>query len=196
MKTSKKLLILVMALSIGGVILIGCGKKAETPNIDINSSVEAEEQNQGLVTEGENAVDDITDEEIIGEKESSASDKIYFTVVEGLEVPMSMTMDDTILEDAYGIDTSLLASHHIEMGMNRASVSEIAIFELKDKKDIDAIKAGIEKRQQALDEQWSMFLPEQYELVKNSQTVVKDNLVLYVINADANKIVEKFNEIE
>lgn len=197
MKINRKLVALMMTFVIGGVVLTGCGQKTnDKPATEQGTANESENENTDV--EGENQVEEneATNTEVevenYGEQDPSVAKETIFVITDGIETVANADMTEEMFADTYGIDTSLLASYSVQMPMMNVHAEEIAVFEVKDEKDIDAVKAGIEKRQKALEEQWSRYLPEQYELVKASKTVVKGNLVLYVVSAEADQMVAKF----
>lgn len=216
MKLNKKLFMMIMAAALVGTAFVGCGKE-ETPvateqvsTEEKNDEVQQEEIEeteeeetkqevvQDVTEEQEEMTEEIVaDEEVgMGEKDPTPSDEAYFVATNGLDGAMNMTADEEMLVDAYGIDPTILASYRVEMGMNRAAVSEIAVFEVKDEAGIAKVKEGIAKRQKALEEQWESYLEDQYELVKNAQTVINGNMILYVISSDQAQIVEQFNGLQ
>lgn len=181
MKINKKLMAIMMTLAIGGA-LVGCGKTETPPVTPPTEDVAPEVAPEVTPDEGENE-----------ETEASALEGFVTTITDGVELPMQGPMSAEMFADAYGIDTNLLSDYYISMPMMNVHATEIAVFELKDAKDADTIMEGIEKRQKGLEEQWQSYLPDQLELVQNYKTVVKDNMILFVISHDADKIVENFN---
>ena len=53
---------------------------------------------------------------------------------------------------------------------------------------MEDVKAALKARQESLDATWSMYLPEQYELVKNSQTIEKKGFILYAVTEHMDSI--------
>ncbi|MBU3804421.1 MAG: DUF4358 domain-containing protein [Candidatus Cellulosilyticum pullistercoris] len=201
MKINKKLLALMMTFVIGGTVLTGCGQKASTEDTTIEQSTDnSTEESDNNVTDdnatGEETnenVDQNTDESFSAE-DPTVSKETFFVVTDGIELPATVDMPEEMFADTYGIDPELLASYSVNMPMMNVTATEIAVFEVKDEASIEAVKAGIEKRQKALEEQWQSYLPEQLELVQNYKVAVKDNLVLFVISEHADQIVETFEK--
>lgn len=197
MKINKKLMTLIMTLAVGGA-LVGCGSKAPAPETTTPPAVEtpADKPEEGNTeetpVEGEEGVgvEEAPVEE--GTQDPSALAELFFTITNEIELPTQDEMMPEMFADAYGIDTSLLEDYYVSVSMMNVHATEFAIFEVKDEASIDAVKAGIEKRQKALEEQWKSYLPDQYELVQNAQTIVKGNKILFVINENADKVVENF----
>ena len=200
MKINKKLLALMMTFVIGGTVLTGCGQKTQNEDTNVEQSVENNTEDNSEVSE-EEVVDENTEEGVeqntdqsFSAEDPTVSKETFFVVTDGLELPATIDMPEEMFADTYGIDTGLLESYSVNMPMMNVTATEIAVFEVKDEANIDAIKAGIEKRQKALEEQWQSYLPEQLELVQNYKVAVKGNLVLFVISEHADQIVENFEK--
>lgn len=109
-----------------------------------------------------------------------------------LELPSLMAVDDATLSALYGISASDLVSYQCHMPMMAVHATEFFVAEVKDGK-MDAVKAGIAKRQADLVAQWSQYLPDQLELVENYKLVTSGNYVLFAISDQADQAVSIFN---
>ena len=109
-----------------------------------------------------------------------------------LSLPNLTAMDDATLFAMYGINASDLEEYVCMMPLMGVHSTEFFIAKVKDGK-MDTVKAGIAKRQADLDAQWSQYLPEQYELVKNYKLVTNGNYVLFAISEYAGDAVTIFN---
>ena len=109
-----------------------------------------------------------------------------------LSLPNLTAMDDATLSAMYGISASDLEEYVCMMPLMGVHSTEFFIAKVKDGK-MDTVKAGIAKRQADLDAQWSQYLPEQYELVKNYKLVTNGNYVLFAISEYAADAVTIFN---
>ena len=125
------------------------------------------------------------------EVSSLSAAQIFEKTVAGLQLPATMEMDATIIGDMYGIDTSTLKSFKVVAPLMSASITEIAIFEVKDASGIDAVKAGIEKRTGGMD--MSNMYPSLHEAFESRQTVVNGNYVLFAMDDNINTLVANFN---
>lgn len=112
--------------------------------------------------------------------------------ISALELPSMTELDDSLLSSLYGIDAADLVSYECYMLLMGVHATEFFVAEVKDGK-MDTVKAGIAKRQADLDTQWSQYLPEQYELVKNYKLVTNGNYVLFAIGEQADQAVSIFN---
>lgn len=109
-----------------------------------------------------------------------------------LSLPNLTAMDDATLSAMYGINASDLEEYICMMPLMGVHSTEFFIAKVKDGK-MDTVKAGIAKRQADLDAQWSQYLPDQYELVKNYKLVTNGNYVLFAISEYASDAVSIFN---
>ena len=108
------------------------------------------------------------------------------------EMPMMMDLDDDLLQDMYGIDPALLDEYVAKIpGMN-VHATEFFVAKVKDG-NMDAVKNGIESRLNALDQTWSQYLPDQYELVQNAKTVEEGNYILFVVSENADAVASAFS---
>ncbi len=186
MKISKKFVAFLMIMAMGAAA-VGCGKKAETPK-ETPTPIQTPSTETPIV-------EDSTIEEPVGEVDPTVSSDLVFAITDGIEMPAQMPMDRELFADTYGIDETLLESYVVNMPMMNVKANECAVFELKDEKDVQVVLDGIAKRQEALEAQWKSYLPDQLELVQNYKTAVKGNKVLFVIDENAEKIVENFNKL-
>ena len=108
------------------------------------------------------------------------------------ELPSAMDGDAAILSQFYGIDAGDLESYVLKIPMMAVHATEFFIAEVKDGK-MDAVKAGVEKRQADLVAQWSQYLPDQLELVENYKLVTSGNYILFAISEHADAAVTAFN---
>ena len=108
------------------------------------------------------------------------------------ELPSSMDGDAAILSQFYGIDAGDLESYVLKIPMMAVHATEFFIAQVKDGK-MDAVKAGVEKRQADLVAQWSQYLPDQLELVENYKLVTSGNYILFAVSEHADAAVSAFN---
>lgn len=124
--------------------------------------------------------------------ELSAED-VWNAVSAGRELPDFMDLDDGLLSDLYGIDAADLDSYVAKVPMINVKATEFFIAKVKSGK-MDAVKDGVAKRQADLDEQWSMYLPDQLELVRNYKLAESGDYVMFAVTEDADDIVKAFND--
>lgn len=120
---------------------------------------------------------------------SFSADELYSKITADIEFPMQQELDATMLSDVYGIDTSLLKSFKVQTPMMSAHISEVGVFELNNASDAEAVIAGIEQR---ANNAGTMLYPSLQETYDNRQVVTVGNYVLFVMDENADIIVDNF----
>ena len=115
-----------------------------------------------------------------------------WTEISKNEMPALIDLDSDTLSAVYGINSSDLEAYICKMPMMATHATEFFIAKVKDGK-MDTVKAAVEKRQDDLEAQWSQYLPEQLELVKNYKLVTNGNYILFAISDSADAAVTAFN---
>ncbi len=118
----------------------------------------------------------------------------FFSVVEDAyetDLPSFMDLDDETLGDTYGVDPALLDEYVAKIPMMNVHATEFFAAKVKSG-EMDAVLDGINGRLEQLDQTWSNYLPEQYDLVKNHQLVQEGDYVLLVIGTHAEQIAQSF----
>jgi len=95
-------------------------------------------------------------------------------------LPALMELDDEMLRDFYGMDPAWLTAYSCNVPMMNVHATEIFVAHVKDGQ-MENVKAAIEARKASLDATWAMYLPAQYELVKNSITLEQDGYILFAV---------------
>ena len=96
------------------------------------------------------------------------------------KLPAFMELDNEMLKDFYGMDPEWLTAYVCNVPMMNVHATEIFVAHVKDGQ-MDNVKAALDARKASLDAAWSMYLPAQYELVKNSVTLEKDGFILFAV---------------
>lgn len=107
------------------------------------------------------------------------------------ELPGTMELTDEDLQTVYGIDASKLEEYTAQLPLMNVHATEFFIAKVKDG-EMDAVKEGIASRLENVEQTWSQYLPDQYELVKNHQLVEEGNYILFVISDKAEAIADSF----
>lgn len=103
------------------------------------------------------------------------------------QLPAFMELDSETLQAMYGIEPEWLTAYVCQFPMMNVHATEIFIAHVADGQ-MDNVKKAIEDRKASLDATWSMYLPEQYELVKKSETVVNGNYILFAVTEHMDSI--------
>ena len=102
------------------------------------------------------------------------------------------TLGDDVLADFYGIDPADLVEYVWKMPFMNTQATEFFIAQVQPGK-LDTVKSALETRQANLVEQWSQYLPDQLELVKNYKLVTNGDYIMFAIAGCADEAVEEFN---
>ncbi len=130
-----------------------------------------------------------------GEEETSVTTAVmteFYTANEG-NLPAFMALDDDAMRDFYGMDPAWLTEYACNIPMMNVHATEIFVAKVADGQ-MDNVKNAIEARKTALDATWAMYLPAQYELVKNSITVEKGGYILFAVTEYTDSIQSIFEE--
>lgn len=100
--------------------------------------------------------------------------------------------DSEILSALYGIDSADLEEYVCQIPLMNVQATEFFLAKVVDGK-MDTVKAAVQNRQAALEEQWSLYLPEQLELVQNYKLITNGNYILFAVSYEADAVAEIFN---
>lgn len=126
------------------------------------------------------------------EAASLSAEEIFSNITSGMEFPMQMSVDATLLSDLYGIDTSLLESFCVKMPMMSAHISEIGVFKVKDASNVSSIVAGINQRAGNVGQ---CLYPSLLETFESRVITTKGNYILFAMDENASKIEASFNSL-
>lgn len=115
---------------------------------------------------------------------------IMAAIEEKVDLGMVNLSKDDILERNYDINPEDVAEAEVKMAMMNVKSNELAIIKVKDSSKVEDIKKLVEKRGEDLDKQWSTYLADQHELVKNRKIKVIGNYVILIIDKEADQIEE------
>lgn len=100
---------------------------------------------------------------------------------------------DDFVGNVYQIDKSKYEDVLIYGSMMGVHANEIILIKAKDSSGVSEAKKALQNRKSKLIEQWKSYLPEQYELVKQSVITSSGLYVAFVCADSQNKAVSAFN---
>ena len=105
------------------------------------------------------------------------------------------TMDITIdvLSSVYGINTQNVENVIGKMPMMNVQASMYLLIQAKDG-TAETVKSELDQYATKYEEQWSTYLPEQYELVKNRKTGIVGNVVYMIIAENAETLEQEITK--
>ncbi len=114
-------------------------------------------------------------------------------MLEKVEQPVLMELSAEELKDLYNIDSAKLEDYSVRVPMMNIKTNEIAIFKVKEEKDVADIQAALKKRAENVQKQFEQYLPDQYENAKNYKLITKGNYVLLVISDSADELIKVYD---
>lgn len=136
-----------------------------------------------------------------GSTSTPSTDKVdladfYSTVTSSYEMP-GMTLADSQLMDQYFAGLSDVATEQSQVYVNQLTMNmgELALVQVKDKKDVDTVKAIFQARIDSM-AQGGAWYPQCVELwTNNAQVVSNGNYIMMVASEDCDSIVKDFNAL-
>ncbi len=123
---------------------------------------------------------DVTLEELANE--IIASDENYGTL---------FPLEDDYYVNSYGGSTDSMEEHAFYEGFNISSV-RVFLAKAKTEADVAEIEKDFEAARQSVEDIFSTYLPEPYEMAKQGRVVTKGLYVMMVIGPDVDKAQEVF----
>jgi len=127
-----------------------------------------------------------------GKPASMSANDIITAMLEQIEQPVQLEMNDEQLKEFYYMDPDLLADFAVRMPAVNIKTNELAVLKVKDKKSMDEVKKGIEKRAKDVQKMFESYLPDQYENAKNFKIVTEGDYVLFIISESADELEDLF----
>lgn len=129
-----------------------------------------------------------------GETGTAPISEIYLKITSLVELKSPVEMPENFLSQTYGVDTSILDDYMLVISEDATSAETIAILRARDeagaKACSEALKVIVEEKSMEMEN----YLPDQYELVKDSKVNVKGNVAYLVISENAKDILAIIEE--
>ncbi|MEO4051875.1 DUF4358 domain-containing protein [Solibacillus sp. CAU 1738] len=134
-----------------------------------------------------------TDDKTTTIEASHSAKEMTEQMVTEVEQPALMELTEKDLLNLYGLDATKLEDFSVRIPMMNVKTNEIAIFKVKDAKDVAEVEAAVKQRAENVAKQFEHYLPDQYENAKNHKIVTKGNYVLFVISDQADKLITVYD---
>lgn len=108
-------------------------------------------------------------------------------ILTDLEFGSMIPLDDETLKQFYDLDAAILEEYHANVPMMNVTTQEYSVFKVKDLKDVETVKAAIDKRAEAVQKSFEQYLPDQYENAKNYYVDSNGKYLVFVIHGDVEK---------
>ena len=178
--------------------------KKESSKESSSKEESSKETSSKEVSSAVSSAEEVSSEETSSavEEEASASCmSLLETAIDGAELPGMMfyepSMGDAMISELTeyfytGLDVSGLEDFCVGVPMMMVHASEVAIFKPTDAAAAKSVKAAIDARVESLNNVWSTYLPDQYALVEDHRVVEAGDYIIFVVAADADRIVKQF----
>ncbi len=175
----KKLLVLLLA----GALLAGCSSTStpeatETPAVTATPEVTAAPETTETPETPEVSALQATIGEIVSADETLQQAQLQ--------------ADSAVLEQLFYLDSTALeniADYAVYSPFMNTAATEVIVLEAVEGQ-VSVAEEVIEKRLVDLDANWSTYLPDQYELVKNATVITEGNYVIMVVSHDSAAVAE------
>lgn len=122
---------------------------------------------------------------------SASVSEMAEAIKENIEVSLMEDTLENFISMFEGLDADMIEESTFNIPMMIQS-NEVDIVKVKDSKDVETVKAALEKRLKNVQDSFEHYLPDPYELAKNGKVVVKGNYVMLIIDEDVDKAIEIF----
>jgi len=171
----------------------------ETELVESNTEANTEETTEETTEEGDS--EETNNEEIVdGESEETEPsgdiqeekllEGIYAQITESVELDAPIIAPDTYITNSYGIDVSLLEEYVFSMSEASTSAECIIMIKVGDEVTTDEICEKLEQWKEYREQELEDYLPEQYNLVNESEINCEGEYVWLVISANSQSILD------
>ena len=134
-----------------------------------------------------------TDDRTTNIEPSKSAKEMTEQMVTEVEQPALIELSAEELKNLYNLDAAKLEDFSVRVPMMGVKTNEIAIFKVKDAKDVAEVEAAIKTRAESIMKTFEQYLQDQYENAKNHKIVVKGNYVLFVISDQADELIKVYD---
>lgn len=113
----------------------------------------------------------------------------YAKIKEGKELPALTEITDDLLTDVYGLQKEDLKQYAIYYPLMNVSATMFVFVEAQEGKK-ESVVSTLETYMEGYEESWSMYLPEQYDLVMNREVIETGNYYCIIISDEAKEYAE------
>ena len=93
------------------------------------------------------------------------------------------------------LDLDKVEQYEVLSPMMNVQASEIAVFQVKEEGDVEAVRQAVEQRAQDIQTSFEHYLEDQYEIAKQAEIKVKDKTICLIIDENAADLSALFDEI-
>lgn len=134
-----------------------------------------------------------TDDKNVNVEASKSAKEMTEQMVTEVEQPALLELTAEELKNLYNLDAAKLEDYSVRIPMMNVKTNEIAIFKVKDAKDVAEVEAAVKTRAENVMKTFEHYLQDQYENAKNYKIVTKGNYVLFVISDQADELIKVYD---
>lgn len=134
-----------------------------------------------------------TDDKATTLEPNASAKEMTEQMVTEVEQPKLIELTAEDLKNLYNLDAAKLEDFSVRVPMMGVKTNEIAIFKVKDEKDIAEVLTAIEQRAESVMKTFEQYLQDQYENAKNHKIITKGNYVLFVISDQADELIAVYD---
>lgn len=125
-------------------------------------------------------------------KEEKVSAKELFDKAKNAlgEIPATVTLDEEMFKEFYGDEN--VEEFVCEIPAMNVHATEICVVKFNKNVTEDEAEKFFEKRQDSLEQTWENYLPDQYEIVKDSKVAVRGPYALFCVGEKADEAEKAF----
>lgn len=178
----KKLFMILMSVLMVGT-LVACGQTDVDTDGDTKDDIVDIE---GGSNEEDTAIDN--GENLEGQPERTLVETALDQALEGLEYPAMEFLDLEGVESFVEIPSELIADHVFAMPMMNVHATTMVVIKAVDEEALKAIETQMNAYFELVEENWSTYLPEQYDLAQNRIEKTFGNYYMGIISENAETI--------
>lgn len=120
--------------------------------------------------------------------------KIEEQMKQSVKLEMLKKGDAHKLKKLYGLEPEQVEDFLLYTAASNVKADEIVVIKVKDKKQIDSVKACIADRVDAQAVKFKDYRPDEYALIEKHVLKVKSHYILFAVSVDAEQIEKAFDE--
>jgi len=110
-------------------------------------------------------------------------EEIYTQMVENVEMPLMVRMDEDYITNYYGIDLSAFDEYVFAAAEDALLAENIILVKLKEGQSSEPVVTILEKIIKQKKAELESYLPEQFKIVEKSSVVTKGDYVVLIISS-------------
>ncbi len=173
----KKKIFITTLLLAAALSVCACGKSSDEKEPKKESSSKTETQSK-----------DTGSKDTENKKSYESLAKLYEDLEKNVEFEQTFEAPEEYVENAFGITSDMYEDSVIYIADSELSACTVAILKTTDKDNMETLIELLKTYKTSKEDELEDYLPEQYDLVKDSKVVTKGEYVYLVISDKASEI--------